>query len=277
MHFYLTKISDMESNFMEIFKHSNLYLDYLNTKKFQNNSGKKIIENIKETMNNQKSIENCFIIEYNKINFSAVSLIDEMEKKISKIKNENTINENLDEEIYKYLRTILINYCTVLGIKINNAQNKNDIILNELNNNKAKPRISKIRRGHVKSNNSLLQFTINQSSTFNLASVDKSSKDYFKFYKKDGFLNFINNMNNITAKEGTKISEKNQIKILTELFNKFKELDNIFIDQKKEEEENEIIIDVLDENIEDEETEESMGIFESILDIVCKSCLWMAV
>ena len=263
MHFYLTKISDMESNFMEIFKHSNLYLDYLNTKKFQNNSGKKIIENIKETMNNQKSIENCFIIEYNKINFSAVSLIDEMEKKISKIKNENTINENLDEEIYKNLRTILINYCTVLGIKINNAQNKNDIILNELNNNKAKPRISKIRRGHVKSNNSLLQFTINQSSTFNLASVDKSSKDYFKFYKKDGFLNFINNMNNITAKEGTKISEKNQIKILTELFNKFKELDNIFIDQKKEEEENEIIIDVLDENIEEEEKEENETVIEN--------------
>ena len=93
--------------------------------------------------------------------------------------------------------------------------------------------------------------------------MDKSSKDYFKFYKKDGFLNFINNMNNITAKEGTKISEKNQIKILTELFNKFKELDNIFIDQKKEEEENEIIIDVLDENIEEKEKEENEIVIEN--------------
>ena len=66
MHFYLDKISDTESKFMEYFKNTNLYLNYKMAKKYQNNSGKKIIENIKDTMNNQRSIENCFIVEFNK-------------------------------------------------------------------------------------------------------------------------------------------------------------------------------------------------------------------
>ena len=264
LHFYLTKIADKESKFMEIFKKSNLYADYLSPKKFQNNSGKKIIENIKETIDNQNSIENCFIIEYNKSNFSALLLIDDIDKKISKLKNENTINvEKLDEEIYKELKTILINYCTVLGIKINNSQNKIDFT--DLNSKKTMVKASKniIKRGHVKSNNSLLQFTINRNTAFNLAGVDKSSKDYFKFYKKDGFLNFINNMSRITTREGKKPGELHQIKIFKELFNKFKELDNIFMDQKKEEEENEVIIDVLNENVEEEEKEEENEIIEN--------------
>ena len=259
LHFYLTKISDKGSKFMQIFEKSNLYTDYLNPKKFQNNSGKKIIENIKETMDNQSSIENCFIIEYNKSNFSALLLIDDIDKKITQLKSENTINEKLDEVIYKELRTILMNYCTVLGIKLNNQQNKTEINTIDLNSKKTKVTPSKniIKRGHVKSNNSLLQFTLNRSTTFNLEGVDKSSKDYFKFYKKDGFLKFIENMNKIKTNKGKKPGDLHQLKIFRELLNKFKELENIFMDQKKEEEENEVIIDVLDENFEEEEKEEN--------------------
>ncbi len=259
LHFYLTKISDKGSKFMQIFEKSNLYTDYLNPKKFQNNSGKKIIENIKETMDNQSSIENCFIIEYNKSKFSALLLIDDIDKKITQLESQNTINEKLDEVIYKELRTILMNYCTVLGIKLNNQQNKTEINTIDLNSKKTKVTPSKniIKRGHVKSNNSLLQFTLNRSTTFNLEGVDKSSKDYFKFYKKDGFLKFIENMNKIKTNKGKKPGDLHQLKIFRELLNKFKELENIFMDQKKEEEENEVIIDVLDENFEEEEKEEN--------------------
>ena len=259
LHFYLTKISDKGSKFMQIFEKSNLYTDFLNPKKFQNNSGKKIIENIKETMDNQSSIENCFIIEYNKSKFSALLLIDDIDKKITQLESQNTINEKLDEVIYKELRTILMNYCTVLGIKLNNQQNKTEINTIDLNSKKTKVTPSKniIKRGHVKSNNSLLQFTLNRSTTFNLEGVDKSSKDYFKFYKKDGFLKFIENMNKIKTNKGKKPGDLHQLKIFRELLNKFKELENIFMDQKKEEEENEVIIDVLDENFEEEEKEEN--------------------
>ena len=239
LHFYLTKISDKGSKFMQIFEKSNLYTDYLNPKKFQNNSGKKIIENIKETMDNQSSIENCFIIEYNKSKFSALLLIDDIDKKITQLESQNTINEKLDEVIYKELRTILMNYCTVLGIKLNNQQNKTEINTIDLNSKKTKVTPSKniIKRGHVKSNNSLLQFTLNRSTTFNLEGVDKSSKDYFKFYKKDGFLKFIENMNKIKTNKGKKPGDLHQLKIFRELLNKFKELENIFMDQKKEENE----------------------------------------
>ena len=259
LHFYLTKISDKGSKFMQIFEKSNLYTDFLNPKKFQNNSGKKIIENIKETIGKQNSIDNCFIIEYNKSNFSALLLIDDIDKKITQLNIENTINEKLDEEIYKELKTILMNYCTVLDINLNNQQKNIDINPIDLNGKKTLVKASKnnIKRGHIKSNNSLLQFTINRSTTFNLAGVDKSSKDYFRFYKKDGFLKFIENMNKIKTKEGKKPGDLHQIKIFKELLNKFKELDNIFMDQKKEEEENEVIIDVLDENFDEEEKEEN--------------------
>ena len=259
LHFYLTKISDKGSKFMQIFEKSNLYTDFLNPKKFQNNSGKKIIENIKETVDNQSSIENCFIIEYNKSNFSALLLIDDIDKKITQLESQNTINEKIDEVIYKELRTILMNYCTVLGIKLNNQQNKTEINAIDLNSKKTKVKPSKniIKRGHVKSNNSLLQFTLNRNTTFNLEGVDKSSKDYFKFYKKDGFLKFIENMNKIKTNKGKKPGDLHQLKIFRELLNKFKELENIFMDQKKEEEENEVIIDVLDENFDEEEKEEN--------------------
>ena len=64
-------------------------------------------------------------------------------------------------------------------------------------------------------------------------------------------------MNKIKTNKGKKPGDLHQLKIFRELLNKFKELENIFMDQKKEEEENEVIIDVLDENFDEEEKEEN--------------------
>ena len=267
MHFYLDKISDLQSNFMEFFKKTNLYLSYKESKKYQNNSGKKIIENIKETIFNPRSIENCFIVEYNKKIFSALSLIDDIDKKISEIKPEE---KNSDINIYKDLKNILMNYCLVLGINNNNNNNNsikqskfsymsnNNIEekLNDFNNSinlnltktKIKQNKNQNKKGHIKSNNSLLQFSINQSTNFNLIGIDKSSKDYFKFYKKDGFLNFVKNINQLNKS----LCDIHRMEIFKELLNKYKTLENIFKDQA-EEEQNEVIIDVLNDNFEEEE------------------------
>ena len=273
LHFYLDKISEKQSKFMEYFKNSNLYLNYMATKKYENNSGKKIIENIKETLDNQRSIDNCFIVEYNKKIFCALSLIDDIIKKIAELKNEEKTDKYF---IYHDLKNILIDYCLVLGINNNNnindsfkqIKNNNNIDifgkdkeggLNEININSNKIKINNFKnpkkKGHIKSTSSLLQFTSNQNSNFNLAGIDKSSKDYFKFYKKDGFLNFIKNINEFSTKDGKKLGEIHQQEIYKELFNKYKTLENIFKEESNEEE-NEIIIDVLNENFEEGEEDE---------------------
>ena len=262
MHFYLDKISDSESKFMEYFKNTNLYLNYKMAKKYQNNSGKKIIENIKDTMNNQRSIENCFIVEFNKKIFSALALIDDIDKKLLELKPEekNLINK------YNNLKNILMNYCVVLGI--NNNNNIDNININNININNEKEKMNDfcmsvnvnqirtkvkhfknpIKKGHIKSN-SLLQFSLNQNTNFNLAGIDKSSKDYFKFYKKDGFLNFVKNITDLNKNLG----DIHKLEIFKELFNKYKTLENIFKDQ--EEEKNQVFIDVFNENFEEEEEE----------------------
>jgi len=259
MHFYLDKISDTESKFMEFFKNTNLYSNYKMAKKYQNNSGKKIIENIKETMSNQRSIENCFIVEFNKKIFSALALIDDIDKKLSDIKPEekNLINK------YNNLKNILMNYCIVLGISNNN--NINNININNekekmndfnmsvnINQNRTKIKHFKNhnKKGHIKSN-SLLQFSLNQNTNFNLTGIDKSSKDYFTFYKKDGFLNFVKNITDLNKNLG----DIHKLEIFKELFNKYKTLENIFKDQ--EEEKNQVFIDVFNENFEEEENEEN--------------------
>ena len=65
MIYILNKLSNKDSEFMSIFKKTNLYLGYNDQKKYQNNSGMKISENIIELKmkNKQRNIENCFTIE----------------------------------------------------------------------------------------------------------------------------------------------------------------------------------------------------------------------
>ena len=54
----LNKLNYPETDFMNYFKNSNLYLNYMEPKKYQNNSGKYIVENIYETKHNQRSCNN---------------------------------------------------------------------------------------------------------------------------------------------------------------------------------------------------------------------------
>ena len=71
MIYILNKLSEKNSEFMSIFKNTNLYLGYNDQKKYQNNSGMKISENIIELKkkNKQRNIENCFTVEYHLQNF----------------------------------------------------------------------------------------------------------------------------------------------------------------------------------------------------------------
>ena len=298
---YLKKISETNSEFMEYFKSTNLYLNYLNQSPFQNNSGHRIIENIKETINDPRSIDNCFIVEYNKRPFYCLSLLDELEKKIIELKAEifgscnssinlnNSNNSNLKNEVmltekekkdkfeyYSQLKNILMDYCLVLGI--NFGQGKNDIFNNDdsglprisLSSNKSKLNHFKnnYHKGHKKSNNSLLQFTFNQNPNFNLAGIDKFSKNFFKFYGKDGFLYFLKDFEEF-MRETRKDFENTifKMKIYQQLINIYKNLDNIFKRSKKENED-EINIDIddlnKDFNEEEEENEEEINLLNNI-------------
>lgn len=254
VHFYLKKISDEESDFMKFFKDTNLYLNYVNTEKYQNNSGKRIIENIKETINEQRSIENCFIMEYNNKSFCASFIIDKLNKKRDLIfnaylsENNNHINDKYN--IYNDLKTILIDYCSVLGINIEPTKNelfqikdinfdkkvsKSYITCISKNTLKDNHFTNKNPKRHVKSNKSLLEFTFNQNPNFNLMGIDKSSKNYFKFYGKDGFLYFLNNINEFIKDEGKEI--QNIIfkkKIYKQLINIYKNCENIFKNKKED-------------------------------------------
>ena len=278
MHFYLKKISDINSEFMHSFKSTNLYLNFTDTKQFQNNSGKKVIENIRETIDKQRSIDNCFIVEYNNKPFCALSIIDRLDKKIIELKNElsnsnnNIINNEKDKNdkyhYYKYLKKVLMDYCLVMGI--NSAQAKNETFLNEdskiqnasINSfSKSKLKHFKNIHKHVKSNKNVIQFTFNQNPIFNLTGIDKLSKNYFKFYGKDGFLYFLNDIKEFIKEEGKEL--ENIIykkKIYHQLINIYKNLDDIFKYQNQENNKINIDIDVLDNNIIEEDENDKSNI-----------------
>ena len=111
MTFLLNKLNFQESDFMKYFKTSNLYLNYIEPKKYQNNSGKIIVENIKETKNNQRSYNNCLTIEYNLKPFNASIFLEDLEKKIDEIEKEGDIDNNIN-----------------INVNLNNT-NKNGIVL----------------------------------------------------------------------------------------------------------------------------------------------------
>ena len=275
IHFYLNKISDLNSDFMGYFKDINLYLNFLEDKKYQNNSSKRIIENIKETINEQRSIDNCFVVEYNLKPFCAVSIIDNLDKKIISIKSEmygnfnNIINNNTNNiindernkkikyNIYIQLKNILMDYCLILGINSEKAKNETfNIEDNKLQNisiNSSKSRIKLFKnnhhKGHIKSNSSL-QFTYNQNPNFNFAGIDRTSKNFFKFYGKDGFLSFLKDLEEFIKEEGKEFDNIiYKMKIYHQLINIYKNLDNIFKNPNEENSEAiNVDIDVIDKD-----------------------------
>ena len=221
MQFLLNKISFSESEFMTIFKNTSLYLFYNDPKKYQNNSGKKIVENIFETKNNQRTIDNSFNIEYSLPNFNTHKILpiienlnpdDKENENINKLKNifENynqLINENEEdnifnafEEIYENRKTIMVNKDSIGSTSI-----KSDF-------KKTLGRLSKFVKTHEKNKTSLLQETYNNSHNFVLYGADKTSKHFFQFYGADGFLDFMKNFGEFLLKE--------KIDIIDELYGK---------------------------------------------------------
>ena len=210
MIYILNKLSEKNSEFMSIFKNKNLYLGYNDQKKYQNNSGMKISENIIELKkkNKQRNIENCFTVEYHLQNFKT--------QRILKIINSKIKNEEKDEYL-ENLKNIFQNYRKV--------KNEEDSIINELGEyykdisgrrsdvKRNVDRFTKILTKKFQRTNSFLLSETNYNNNYNflLEGTDKTEGE-FKFYKKNGFLNFIKNFETFLENE--------KIDIKDELYNK---------------------------------------------------------
>ncbi len=82
MKYFLNKLSFSESDFMLEFKKTNLYIHYNEPKKYQNNSWKKIVENILELKDQQRNSDNCFNIEYTLPKLNTNIFINKIEEKL---------------------------------------------------------------------------------------------------------------------------------------------------------------------------------------------------
>ena len=210
MIYILNKLSEKNSEFMSIFKNTNLYLGYNDQKKYQNNSGMKISENIIELKkkNKQRNIENCFTVEYHLQNFKT--------QRILKIINSKIKSEEKDEYL-ENLKNIFQNY--------RKMKNEEDSIINELGEyykdisgrrsdvKRNVDRFTKILTKKFQRTNSFLLSETNYNNNYNflLEGTDKTEGE-FKFYKKNGFLNFIKNFETFLENE--------KIDIKDELYNK---------------------------------------------------------
>ena len=210
MIYILNKLSEKNSEFMSIFKNTNLYLGYNDQKKYQNNSGMKISENITELKkkNKQRNIENCFTVEYHLQNFKT--------QRILKIINSKIKSEEKDECL-ENLKNIFQNY--------RKMKNEEDSIINELGEyykdisgrrsdvKRNVDRFTKILTKKFQRTNSFLLSETNYNNNYNflLEGTDKTEGE-FKFYKKNGFLNFIKNFETFLENE--------KIDIKDELYNK---------------------------------------------------------
>ena len=196
--FILKKLSFTESDFMTVFKKTNLYLEYQDTsKQFENTKGKKIIQNIEETKNEPRSIENSFNIEYILNSFNTQAIIDKIDAKI----NNNEKEEKLISEL-KELKKPFIDYYRMKEEIINgNTDNESIYYLTARKQSTSdfrvtggsiiKNKIGKNLFGHVKNNTSLLQETSGQTK-YILLGINKDFKDTFQFYKKKRVYLFFN-------------------------------------------------------------------------------------
>ena len=207
MIYILNKLSKKDSEFMSIFKNTNLYLGYNDQKKYQNNTGMKISENIIELnkKNKQRNIENCFTVEYHLQNFKT--------QRILKIINSKLKNEENDETL-ENLKNIFQNY--------RKMKNEEDSIINEIGEyykdipgrrsdvKRNVDRFTKIWVKKLQRTNSFLLSETNYNNNYNflLEGTDKTGEGEFKFYTKNGFLNFINNFEIFLEKENLDIKDE---------------------------------------------------------------------
>jgi hypothetical protein len=196
MTFLLNKLKFEETDFMKYFKNSNLYLNYIEPKKYQNNSGRIIVENIKETKNNQRSYNNCLTIEYNLKPFNVNIFLEDLEKKIDEIQKEGDIDNNININVnltsankngkiffYRKIRKVLMAYCVVLGISI---KQMNEIINEDIHRRNLQRKTS--TRNRNKNINNRFNLTNNY---FSMNNNNTLIKEHVK-NKKTSFFNFKN-------------------------------------------------------------------------------------
>ena len=219
MKFILNKLSFTESEFMIEFKNTNLYLNYNDFNKYQNNSGKKIVENILELKDQPRNIDNCFNIEYLLPKLDTSLLLNKLEEKLK----DDEINKNDEHNNNIKIKNIFDNYKKISSeYDIDNDFYNNEIV-NENENEKENrkyseerksdikkiSRITKIyKKGHEHNKTSVLQETFSGGNKFNLFGIDNSIKGVFKFYKEKGFLEFIHSFELIMDEEKLNINEE---------------------------------------------------------------------
>ena len=175
LEFFLMLLSYENKKFFKTFKQTNLYMNYIDQKEFQNDSGKKIVQNIKITKNNPRTFNNSFSINYTMKNFPASNIIDE-------IKNDNNKN---------YLKKILKDY-----LQLNSDNDENNFNIDFSRNTVMNfPKKDETKKHHVKNSTSLFQFINNNDNFFS------NQETPLLFYKKDGFLYFLNEISEIIQKD----------------------------------------------------------------------------
>ena len=260
MKYILNKLSFTESEFMSEFKNTNLYLSYNEPNKYQNNSGKKIVENILELKNKQRNLDNCFNIEFALPKLNIEIFTNKIEEKLD--------NDELDNaKEYENIKSIFDNY---IKISSEDEQNNNDFYNYEMTNDNGrierkysggrksdikKSRISKLfRRGHERNKTSVLQESFSGNNNFLLYGVDNSVKGVFKFYKENGFLEFIHCFE--------KIMNKENINIIEEIFQKkiYQQILNIIISNEDIFENNKDINEINNNNIDNNNNKKNENI-----------------
>ena len=212
MTYILNKLNYSESEFMSIFKHTGLFQIYNDKKKFQNDSGPVIVENIFDlkNKNQQRNIDNSFIIEYVLQSFKTQIFIEKIDAKLG---DKTKINE-ADEKVYNILKTIINDYNKVKNEEDSN--NNFDYMYNKdsINGRKSemKKQYGRLTRSfihtHERNKTSLLRETNSNNYNFILSGIDKSLKETFKFYKEEGFINFINLFEKFLNEEKIDIKEE---------------------------------------------------------------------
>ena len=175
LEFFLMLLSFENKTFFKTFKQTNLYMNYIDQKEFQNDSGKKIVHNIKLTKKNPRTFNNSFSINYTMKNFPVSNIIDE-------IKNDNNKN---------YLKKILKDYYQLNSDNDDNNFNI-DFSRNTVMNFPKKDDTKK--HHHVKNSTSLFQFN-------NTENFFTNQETPLLFYKKEGFLFFLNEISEIIQKD----------------------------------------------------------------------------
>ena len=207
--FILKKLAYTESDFYTTFKKTNLFLEYQDTsKQYENMTGRKIVQNIEETKSQPRSINNCFNIEYVLNSFNIDNITDKIDSKINNKENKEEIIS-----ILLKLKKTFTNYCKIKEESLN-INNDNDYFYcstaRKQSTSDFKMTSGSIvkpkKKGHVKNNTSVLQESCGHNK-YILLGIDKNVKDTFQFYSKNGFIEFLNQFQKFLNEENISITK----------------------------------------------------------------------